>query len=90
VVKVIACGPRTGSFGQRNHSDRHTNDGNQISDERCSPGLPRLFQNCCGTQLSAKAQSTSTTLAGTITDSCRADCNAGMLQRAEHKDGCIA
>jgi hypothetical protein len=49
VVKVVAYGSRTGSYGQRNYSDRDANDGNQISDERCSQRFQRLFQDCCGT-----------------------------------------
>jgi hypothetical protein len=45
VVKIVAWSPRNGSYGQRNHSDRHAKDGNQISKERCSPCLRRLSQD---------------------------------------------
>jgi hypothetical protein len=49
------------------------------------------FKTAAAPQLSAKAQSTSTTLAGTNHRLVqRPDCNAGVLQRAEHEDGCIA
>jgi hypothetical protein len=91
VVKVVAYGSRTGSYGQRNYSDRDANDGNQISDERCSLRLSRLFQTAAALQLSAKAQRR-------FNNTCRnnhmlvqrPDCNAYVLQRAEHEEGCIA
>jgi len=88
---VVACGPRTGSYGQRNHSDRDANDGNQISDERCSPRFQRLFQDCCGTPTQRHGtEHFNDTSRNNHRLVQRPNCNARVLQRAEHEEGCVA
>lgn len=49
MVNVITCSPRTGSYGQGNHSNRYTKDRNYTPDERCSPRFRRPSQDCYGT-----------------------------------------
>jgi hypothetical protein len=95
VVKVVAWSPRTGSYGQRNHSDHYAKDGNQISQERCSPCLRRLSQDSMKAALRlvlsaakasiaprfAKANSRPTTL---LPDYITNDSEVGFSQMIKH------